>query len=177
MPIIMTEHKLSKRHKVLENSVQELHLANGGASGSLGKKIKAEATNSDRSSPRDISMKSSSHSPTKPDIPTQSPSVGSEKHEETVGGEVTLKQEPGHPPKLARSASHKILSKPAPLFHDLPSKTEESKETFQVLKECSYSSKYIGSTEHGSMDCDCAEEWGKPTIRACRFYFAGILNF
>ncbi|CAF9914110.1 MAG: histone methyltransferase set2 [Alectoria fallacina] len=155
----MTEHKRSRRHKVLEKSVEELHLENGDAPGRLGKEIKEEATISDRSSPRDTSIKSSSQSPMKMDIAMQSPSTRSGKLEEVVGGEVTVKLEPGHPPKLARSTSHKIISKPAPLFHDYPSKTEESKHTFQLLEQCSYTSKYIGSTEHGSMDCDCTEEW------------------
>lgn len=158
-PTAMTENKRSKRHKVLENSVQELHLESGEALGRLDKEIKGEATDGNGSSPRDIPMKSHSHSPVKTDLPLQSPSTGSEKHEEVVGGEVTVKLEPGHPPKLARSSSHKIISKPAPLFHDHPSKTEESTHTFQVLEQCSYTSKNIGSTEHGSMDCDCAEEW------------------
>ena len=159
----MTDHKRSRKPKGIENGVEELHLGNGDALGRLGKEIKEEATNSNRSSPRDTSMKSSSHSPIKAEIHTQSPSTGSEKLEEVVGGEVTVKLEPGHPPKLARSTSHKIISKPATLFHGHPSKTEESKNTFHVLEQCSYTSKYIGSTEHGSMDCDCAEEWGKST--------------
>lgn len=172
----MMERKPSRRHKVLENSVEELHLDNGDALGRLGKEIKEEATHSDRSSPRDTSMHSSSQSPTKTDIPTQSPSTGSEKHEKVVGGEVTVKLEPGQPPKLARSSSHKVISKPAPLFHDHPSKTEESKHTFQVLEQCSYTSKYIGSTEHGSMDCDCTEEWGKPALHAYNSVYESILN-
>lgn len=169
MPNTMTEHRRSRKSKGLENGVQELHLENGDALGRLGREIKEEATNSNRSSSRDNSMKSASHSPIKTPIPTQSPSTGSEKHEEVVGGEVIVKLEPGHPPKLARTNSHKIISKPAPLFHDRPSKTEESKITFQVLEQCSYTSKFIGSTEHGSMDCDCAEEWGKPTPHFCTF--------
>lgn len=175
-PTAMTENKRSKRHKVLENSVQELHLESGEALGRLDKEIKGEATDGNGYSPRDIPMKSHSHSPVKTDLPLQSPSTGSEKHEEVVGGEVTVKLEPGHPPKLARSSSHKIISKPAPLFHDHPSKTEESKHTFQVLEQCSYTSKNIGSTEHGSMDCDCAEEWGKPTLHVGYSICAGILN-
>ena len=173
----MTEHKRSRRPKGIENGVEELHLENGDALGRLGREIKEEATNSNRSSPRDTSMKSSSQSPIKTEVPTHSPSTGSEKHEEVVGGEVTVKLEPGHPPKLARSSSHKIISKPARLFHNLPSKTEESKNTFQVLEQCSYTSKYIGSTDHGAMDCECAEEWGKSTLHDCRYIHASILNF
>ena len=172
----MTEHKRPRRYKVLENRVEELHLENGDAPGRLGNEIKEETTNSNRSSPRDSYMKSSSQSPIKADMPMQSPSAGSEKHD-VVGGEVTVKLEPGHPPKLARSSSHKIKSKPASLFHDQPSKTEESRHTFQVLEQCSYTSKYIGSTEHGSMDCDCTEEWGKPILQACNAINANTLNF
>lgn len=172
----MTEHKRSRRHKVLENKVEELHLESGDALGRLGNGVKEETTDSNRSSPRDSSMRSSPQSPIKADIPTQSPSTGSEKHEEVMGGEVTVKLEPGQPPKLARSSSLKIISKPAPLFHDHPSKTEESRHTFQVLEQCSYTSKHIGSTEHGSMDCDCTEEWGKPTLQACNLIYASILN-
>ena len=163
----MTEHKRSRKPKVLEKRVEELHLENGDSPGSLGEEMKGVATNTNRSSSRDTSMKSSSQSPIKTDLPTESPSTGSEKHEEVVGGEVTVKLEPGHPPKLARSSSHRVISKLDLLFHDRPSKTEESKHTFQVLEQCSYTSKYIGSTEHGSMDCDCTEEWGKATLNAC----------
>ena len=171
----MKENKRSRKQKVLENRVEELHLENGDAPGRLETEIKKEATHSNTSSPRDTSMDSSSQSPMKIDIPTQSPSTGSEK-QEIVGGEVTVKLEPGQPPKLARSSSQKIISKPAPLFHDHPSKTEESKHTFQVLEQCSYTSKYIGSTEHGSMDCDCAEEWGKPVLYDCLSLYASMLN-
>lgn len=172
----MAEHKRSKKNKDIANGVDELHLEPGHARARLGEEIKEEATNGNRSSPRDTLMDTSSQSPIKTEIPIQSPSAGSEKHEEVVGGEVTLKLEPGHPPKLARSSSHKIISKSPPLFHDRPSKTEESRNTFQVLEQCSYTSKYIGSTEHGSMDCDCPEEWGKLTLHACRSMYVWILS-
>ena len=163
----MTEYKRSRKNKGIENGVGELHLENGNARAGLGQEIQEEATNSNESSPRDTFMNSSSQSPSKTDLPIKSPSTGSEKHEEVVGGDVTVKLEPGQPPKLARSSSQKILSKPVPLFHHHSSKTEESKNTFQVLEQCSYTTKYIGSTEHGSMDCDCSEEWGKSTLYAC----------
>ena len=175
----MTEHKRSRKNKGIENGVGELHLENGNARARLGQEIQEEATNSNESSPRDTPMNSSSQSPSKTDLPINSPSTGSEKHEEVVGGDVTVKLEPGQPPKLARSSSQMILSKPAPLFHHHPSKTEESKNTFQVLEQCSYTSKYIGSTEHGSMDCDCTEEWGKSTLYACGsiYVYIWMLNF
>ena len=84
------------------------------------------------------------------------------KSEEVVGGEVTVKMEPGQPPKLARSSSQKISSRPVELFTDYASKTEEAKGVFEVIPTCTYSSKSMGATEHG-MDCDCSEEWGKAT--------------
>lgn len=76
-----------------------------------------------------------------------------------MGGDITLKMEPGQPPKLSRSASQKI-SRPPQLFNHLPDSTAEAQATFQMMEECTYANKYMGYTEH-AMDCDCAEEWGK----------------
>lgn len=86
--------------------------------------------------------------------------VKDEPTEEKVGGEITVKQEPGQPPKLARSASQKMAPRVAPVFTDFPDKTEEATSTFQVMEACTYANKYMGYTEH-AMDCDCVEEWGK----------------
>ena len=80
---------------------------------------------------------------------------------QVLGGEITVKLEPGKPPKLARTPMQKVTARPIPLFDEYPDKTQEAIGVFQVIPECSYSSKYLGSTEH-AMDCDCAEEWGKP---------------
>lgn len=78
----------------------------------------------------------------------------------SVGGDITLKQEPGKPPKLARSASQKVIARPPQLFDHLPNSVNEATESFEVIGSCIYSSKYMGHTEH-AMECDCAEEWGK----------------
>lgn len=88
-----------------------------------------------------------------------SPGVKSEQ-EETIGGEVTLKLEPGKPPKLARSTSHKVEKRPPPLFFDYKDKTAEARASFNTLEECTYGNKYLGTTEH-ALECDCTEEWGK----------------
>lgn len=161
----MTEDKRSRSRKVLKASVEDLHLENGHTKKALGRsrteEIKEETASSNGHSPRDATMKSNTQSPIKNEKASQSPYTGSEKQEEVIGGEVTVKLEPGQPPKLSRSTSQKIISRPAALYNDWPSKTEEAKGTFQILPQCTYASKYIGSTEHGSMDCDCAEEWGK----------------
>lgn len=83
--------------------------------------------------------------------------------EEVVGGDITLKMEPGpggRALKLSRSASQKVVFRPPPLYLDLPDSTEVAKETFVVLPECTYSNKYIGTTDP-ALECDCSEEWGK----------------
>ena len=121
--------------------------------------VKEEAAMDDSKPMGSIRSKSSTQSP----LPASRSPDGSDvsQSEEIVGGEVIVKMEPGQPPKLARSSSHKIPLRPAQLFSDCESKTEESKGVFEVIPTCTYSSKYMGATEHG-MDCDCSEEWGKP---------------
>ncbi|EYE89904.1 uncharacterized protein EURHEDRAFT_382427 [Aspergillus ruber CBS 135680] len=80
--------------------------------------------------------------------------------EEKVGGDITVRLEPGEPPKLARSSSQKIVPRPPQLFLGLPDSTGEARSTFEVMKTCTYANKNMGYTEH-AMECDCAEEWGK----------------
>lgn len=163
----MTETKRIGKQKKLEAGVEDLKLENGDTSRERSRfrshQFKEEAASGDAASPTDTSMNLSSHSAIKPEK-ASAPDMPGEKHEEVVGGDVTVKLELGQPPKLARSTSRKIVAGPAQIFSDYPSKTEEAKGHFQVIKECSYSSKYIGSTEHDSMDCDCTEEWGKTSL-------------
>ncbi|KAL3431146.1 hypothetical protein BDV09DRAFT_176919 [Aspergillus tetrazonus] len=87
---------------------------------------------------------------------------------EKVGGGISVKMEPGQPPKLARSSSQKVVPRPPQLFLDLPDSTEEAQKTFEVIETCQYANKYMGYTEH-AMECDCAEEWdpASSTNRAC----------
>jgi histone-lysine N-methyltransferase SETD2 len=80
--------------------------------------------------------------------------------EETVGGDILLKQEPGQPPKLSRSSSQKVVSRPPQLFDHLPDSTQDALATFEQIEACWYANKYMGYTEH-AMECDCSEEWGK----------------
>jgi histone-lysine N-methyltransferase SETD2 len=79
---------------------------------------------------------------------------------ESVGGDITVKLEPGKAPKLARSSSQKVVSRPAPLFTEEPDMYDEATSSFEVMVDCTYAAKWLGSTEH-AMDCDCREEWGK----------------
>lgn len=100
-----------------------------------------------------------SRSPTKSNNMAQSPATKQEQ-EETVGGGVTLKLEPGKPPKLARTTSTKVERRPPALFNDYEDKTAEATSVFTVLPECTYANKHLGTTET-ALECDCAEEWGK----------------
>ncbi|KAI3400956.1 hypothetical protein diail_1164 [Diaporthe ilicicola] len=70
-------------------------------------------------------------------------------------------------PKLSRKPSSKAVSRTPPVFGHLPDVTEESMTTFQVIHECLYGSKHMGSSEHDALDCDCAEEWQNGQNHAC----------
>ncbi|KAI1144178.1 hypothetical protein F5Y05DRAFT_401278 [Hypoxylon sp. FL0543] len=73
----------------------------------------------------------------------------------------------GHPPKLTRKASSKMATQPAQLFNDLPDVTSESCSHFQLIPDCLYGSKSLGSTDHDALDCDCSEEWRDGMNHAC----------
>ncbi|PYH87599.1 SET and WW domain protein [Aspergillus ellipticus CBS 707.79] len=79
-----------------------------------------------------------------------------------VGGDITVKLEPGQPPKLTRSSSQKIVARPPQLFSHLPDSTADAEATFELMDTCTYANKFMGYTEH-AMECDCAEEW-EPSI-------------
>lgn len=90
---------------------------------------------------------------------TPSPTKNEDEVEQKVGGEITLKIEPGQPPKLTRKSSRKIVPRTPQLFNDLPDSTDEATSTFEVMESCTYTNKYMGATDH-AIDCDCPEEWG-----------------
>ncbi|KAI0429212.1 hypothetical protein F5Y09DRAFT_265659 [Xylaria sp. FL1042] len=71
------------------------------------------------------------------------------------------------PPKLSRKPSQKLPPRPMTLLTDLPDVTTESCEHFQVIPDCLYGSKSLGSTDHDSLDCDCSEEWRDGMNHAC----------
>lgn len=62
-------------------------------------------------------------------------------------------------PKLSRKASSKLATREAPLFDHLPDVTSESCKHFQLIPDCLYGSKHLGSTDNDSLDCECREEW------------------
>ncbi|KAI0537311.1 hypothetical protein GGR58DRAFT_350338 [Xylaria digitata] len=71
------------------------------------------------------------------------------------------------PPKLSRKVSQKPPPRSTALLTDLPDVTTESCEHFQVIPDCLYGSKSLGSTDHDSLDCDCSEEWRDGMNHAC----------
>ena len=82
-----------------------------------------------------------------------------DEEEKVIKADVVIKQEPGEPPKLSRTASQKVPTKAASLYLDYPDKTDEATSSFQVISDCIYAAKYLGATEH-ALECDCAEDWG-----------------
>lgn len=128
--------------------------------GALKDEMAVSASNSPSLLPSKLKSSRSSSSISVKSQATSESSVDKKDVKEKVGGEISLKMEPGQPPKLARSASQKVVSRVAPLFDDLPDATVEAKSSFTVIDNCTYSNKFLGYTEH-AMECDCAEEWGK----------------
>ena len=83
------------------------------------------------------------------------------KEEEIIGGDITVTVEPGKAPKLSRKSSQKVISRPPILYDDMPDSTEEASTVFQIIKDCIYGSKHMGSSEHDALDCDCSEQWSE----------------
>lgn len=100
---------------------------------------------------------STSPNDSKPPSRSSSMSPGANKAENESAS--TPDTEPA--PKLSRKSSAKVRARTPPLFDHLPDATEEAKGDFQVIADCLYGSKNMGSSVHDAMDCDCAEEWRK----------------
>lgn len=86
--------------------------------------------------------------------------------EDKVGGDITVKLEPGQAPKLSRSASKKLPLRPAPKFLELTDAGPEASRGFETLERCLYANKWIGTTDP-ALECDCQEEWGMPFRAMC----------
>jgi [histone H3]-lysine36 N-trimethyltransferase len=106
--------------------------------------------------------------------PIKKESNGGEGEKKTEGS-IPIKLEPSQPARLSRSSS-KVVARPSRLFDHLPNSTTDAQATFETMDVCTYTNKYMGSTEH-AMECDCAEEWGKldfPIFLRWCFLFAVI---
>jgi [histone H3]-lysine36 N-trimethyltransferase len=118
--------------------------------------VKQESHNkSGTSSPR---KKGATQSPEKRPSRSQSADMLKGEREEVMRADITVKVEPGQPPRLA---SRKVAAGAPPMFDHYADKTGEATKVFQAITDCIYAAKYLGSTEH-AMECDCTEEWGKP---------------
>jgi len=161
----MSDSEVEKKSAQLEPKLSSMQIGDGGF-GEEGGAAQVKEEDSEQVTPalNDLptlpksKSRSTSHSPSKQSSPDESPTDDHEQ-EEVVGGDITLKMEPGKAPKLSRTATQKIRSKPPLLFLDLPDATEEARRTFVTLPECTYGAKYMGTTEH-ALECDCSEEWG-----------------
>lgn len=118
---------------------------------------KLESKSSDRS---DVKVKKegdgSSTTPTNAKSPSISPT-----ERVKVEGDGDAKGETEMAPKLARRPSSKSTGRSAPLFDHFSDVTEEACTHFQLINDCLYGSKHMGSSEHDALDCDCSEEWRK----------------
>lgn len=145
------------------------HPEEGGDIGEVAAQVKAEENDEPATAPITIPSRPASNSPSRSSkgsskSPTDSTSSSPDnrEREEIVGGDITLKMEPGKAPKLARTAAKKVVSRPPPLYLDLKDVSEDAKNTFVVIPECSYANKSLGFTEC-AYECDCSEEWGEFT--------------
>ncbi|KAF3041548.1 histone methyltransferase set2 [Didymella heteroderae] len=168
----MSGSESEKKSPRLEPELRNMKLEEGttrSAGESDGIHVKAEDADPPTHSaipPRLKVSRSKSHSPA-PKHDSEASSPADSAKEEVVGGDIVLKMEPGpggRALKLSRSALQKVISRPPPLYIDLPDSTEAAKETFVVLPECTYSNRHIGTTDP-ALECDCSEEWDAVTKR------------
>lgn len=170
----MSDSEGEKKSARLEPELRDMKLEEGAALHAAGESddmpIKAEDVDAPTPSaipPRLKTTRKSQSPMPKHDSEASSPADSTK--EEVVGGDIVLKMEPGpggRALKLSRSASQKIISRPPPLYLDLPDSTNAAKETFAVLPECTYSNKHIGTTDP-ALECDCSEEWGMCSFCYC----------
>ena len=114
----------------------------------------------DHALPPSTSKLSRTQSPVKSSDSTPQSPV--EQNEDTISAEIVVKLEPGKAPKLARTASQKVISRAPTLFLDEPNRYDEATSSFQVIESCTYANKNLGITEP-ALECDCAEEWDATT--------------
>ena len=75
------------------------------------------------------------------------------------------------PSRPTRKASQKKIAREPLLFSHLPDVTPESRKAFQLIPDCLYGSKHLGSTDNDALDCDCNQEWRKFTFTSNTFRF------
>lgn len=155
----MSGGDIVKKEEEIEDDVRHLKISRAA---SLDEDATTKVRTSTPNTPQPL-LSSATRSQSRTQSPMKSESLPQTPNGKTVsfvGGDITVKLEPGKAPKLARTSSQKIISRPPPLFNDEPDMYQEATSTFDVIQDCIYAAKWLGSTEH-AMDCDCREEYGK----------------
>ncbi|KAI9697710.1 MAG: histone methyltransferase set2 [Bogoriella megaspora] len=163
----MSDNEDDKKSRALESEVRDMHLKPESSpdSDKGGIRTSVDAVKQERTSTNGSPLKfesnsrSTSESPVKPQATMRSPL---HEHEDLIGGDITVKVEPGQAPKLSRKSSQKVIHRPPQLFIEHEDKTEEAKKTFHVIADCIYANKYIGTTDP-ALECDCQEEYDAAT--------------
>ncbi|TQS39174.1 hypothetical protein Golomagni_00305 [Golovinomyces magnicellulatus] len=109
---------------------------------------------------------SRSHSPIIKTNASQTPEYENNENIESKIANVNAPEKASKLPRIFKKGS----TRTTPLLHDLPDVTDEAVSSFQLIKECIYGSKYMGSSgDHDALDCDCSEEWklGNGKNHAC----------
>jgi histone-lysine N-methyltransferase SETD2 len=163
----MTARTAVKKEEDMDADVRHLKLASASPfdAARASVSILTDRTTTPVTPRADLSPSKLSSSRTQSPIKHESqPHTPNGRMESVVGGDIIVTLEPGNAPKLARSSSQKIISRPPPLFTDEPDMYEEATSTFEIIQDCIYAAKWLGSTEH-AMDCDCREEFGNTQPR------------
>ncbi|KAK4236395.1 methyltransferase [Achaetomium macrosporum] len=137
---------------------------NGRASGTVtGLKLEERPKVNGMRLKREDTSDSATPNGTKIDSPASSMSLDDAKS----AADSASTHENGTMPKLSRKASQKLPTTPPMLFGHLPDATEDACKTFQVISDCLYGSRNMGSSDHDALDCDCAEDWHDNQNHAC----------
>ncbi|KAK3990199.1 putative histone-lysine N-methyltransferase, H3 lysine-36 specific SET2 [Cladorrhinum sp. PSN332] len=100
-------------------------------------------------------------------INSRAPSMSPDGSNAKSAGDSASTPDYGSAPKLSRKSTQKSARSPPPLFDHLPDVTAEACSTFQVINDCMYGSRGMGSSDHDALDCDCTEEWRDDSNHAC----------
>ncbi|KAK6330772.1 histone methyltransferase set2 [Orbilia javanica] len=131
-----------------------------GESTSNGFKMEESSSPLSNPSPHDLPPSTNPSSPrdTKPDVPDNSEGVKMERSEES-----STPQPPARGGRKQKKARHIVL------YNDLPDKTGEAQEKFQLMEYCTYQPKSLADSgqEEELMSCDCRPEYDDGVNHAC----------
>ncbi|KAL5326633.1 hypothetical protein ACEPPN_004320 [Leptodophora sp. 'Broadleaf-Isolate-01'] len=175
----MADDTRDPKPAAVDAALEDMKLQEGGSPDEEGDTIMVNGKHEESSTPSYLKRsrsstpaikQSTSQSPFQRGSASQTPRSQDEEEdegEETIGGGITVTVEPGKAPKLSRKSSQKVIPRPPTLYSDMPDSTEEASTVFQLIKDCIYGSKHMGSSEHDALDCDCSEQWSNGQNQAC----------